>query len=128
MNTPPCWVTIYRGLHYWAIPPETTHFLAKKKSWSSIIFSVKYTSIGLLRVHYLKYQPPVTYGDIWMYKFRQLGKNRQTSIGHNFFVNQSFFNFYFRGCHYSTSSYKKVIWLHLTLISNFALYQFLRKR
>ena len=27
------------------IPPETTQFLAKKKSWSQIFFSVKYTCI-----------------------------------------------------------------------------------
>ena len=44
------------------IPPETTQFLAKKKSWSLIFFSVKYNSIGPMRVHNPEYQPPVTSG------------------------------------------------------------------
>ena len=44
------------------IPSETTQFLDKKNSWSLIFFSVKYTSIGPIRVHNTEYQPPVTSG------------------------------------------------------------------
>ena len=36
------------------------NFWPKKDSWSQIFFSVKYTSIGSIRVHNPEYQPPVT--------------------------------------------------------------------
>ena len=47
---------------YRVIQPETTQFLAKKNSRPLIFFSVKYTSIGPIRVHNTEYQPPVTSG------------------------------------------------------------------
>ena len=43
------------------IPPETTQFLAKKKSWSKIFSpSSLLHSICSIKVHIPEYQPPVT--------------------------------------------------------------------
>jgi hypothetical protein len=51
---------IWTIFNFGVIPPETTQFLAKINSWSQFFFSVKYSSIGSIRVHNPEYQPPVT--------------------------------------------------------------------
>ena len=38
------------------------HNFWPKNTWSQIFFSIKYTSIGSIRVHNPEYQPPVTSG------------------------------------------------------------------
>ena len=75
---------------FWAIPLETTQFLAEKShglrlfSPSSILVYV-----GPIRVHNPEYQPPLTL------------------IGHNFLVYHSFFDFIFEGL--SSTSGQKIV-------------------
>ena len=71
-------------IHPWAIPSETTQFLAKK-IMVLIFFSVKYTSLGPIRVHNPEYQPPLTSESNSIYKFRQLSKTGHLQLDITFF-------------------------------------------
>ena len=115
--------------HIWAILPETTHFLAKKDSWSQILFYVQYASIGPIRVYNPEYQPPVTSGSrvTGFTNFINQQKPQKLQLDINFLFINLFLIFLLEGLTI-TSGYKKVvkhtflIILDLTLISNCALF------